>query len=175
MKCKNKCYTAIAILTVIGYMFSISQINSEARAIQEISSKIKDTTAQLEADRQVSERINVILEAKQSELLILIQNGDISKLTEQANEIRAELVVITDSLAITQTRFEARQISDSEMKAELEATRNKLTELEAKYTVLETAIQTLDGSIDDKIKAQLGDIEKLKEDIKQQILNELNN
>lgn len=160
----------IALMNILAFI----KVGKQSEALASIIENNKKVMDKIEVDRQATERINALLEQKQAEIQALISNGDVATLQQRLDAISAELTSIKSEFYAYKSQHAAGKISQSEMEKKLVETENKIQELDAKYTVMQTALNSLSGSIDDKIREQLGDIDKLKEEIKQQILQELN-
>lgn len=149
-------------------------INNQVEALDDIRQKNTETLDKIINDKLIAEKIGVELDNKQVQIANVLKSGDIDSLKQSAEQIRVELSSVSIELSNIRSEYEAKVISDAEMKNRLSSADSKLSELDAKYSVLQVAISTLEGSIDERITAQLGDIELLKAEIKQQVIDGLN-
>ena len=169
----KRCLVHIMIIFIIGNLVLAGKMSKQAEALRDISDMNKMLIERVKEDQAIADSIAKKIEEKQSEVLTIIQGGDVQVLKDQATQIKEELAIIFEDFSNYKLLYEQNKISQGELEAKLSSTKERLNELDAKFAILQTAISTLDGSIQDRIKSELGDIDTLKEQIKQEIIQEL--
>lgn len=173
-KIKHKfCLLGILIFFVVGNVYLSNSMSKQAKAIEAISSKNKELIQKVKDDEAIANSIAEKIQKKQDEILSILKTSDIQTLNEQATAIKEELTKISTDFSNYKTLYDQSKITQAQLEQGLKDTQAKLTELDAKFSVLQTAISTLDGSLQDRIRTELGDIDALKEQIKQEIILEL--
>lgn len=167
-------------LAVIGTAFlllvyvTMTSASAQHDKLDFVSESHDELIIKLEQDRQITQRVNDLIQQRQEEVLELVQNNDIGSIRVTLSEVSTELATIQADFVTYQKAFKDNQITVAALESKLNATNQQLEQLEARYSMLNVAVDALEGNVDQTIIEQLGDIEKLKEDIKQQILQELN-
>lgn len=167
------CLVVISLLFIIGNLIISRQTDKQVDALQKVSNNNKELLERVKNDQAISDKIIDAINVKEAEVLSKVKSGDIETLKTELGLLKIEINTLYKDFSNYKQLHEQNKISQNEIENYMNSTSNKIAELDGRIKMLETGIEVLDGSIKDSIKAEIGDINVLKEQIKQELIQEL--
>ncbi len=167
------CLVVISLLFIVGNLVISRQTDKQVDALQKVSNNNKELLERVKNDQAVSDKIIDAINIKEAEVLSRVKSGDIETLKSELGLLKTEINTLYKDFSNYKQLHEQNKISQNEIENYMNSTSNKIAELDGRIKMLETGLEVLDGSIKDSIKAEIGDINVLKEQIKQELIQEL--
>lgn len=167
------CLVVISLLFIVGNLIISRQTDKQVDALQKVSNNNKELLERVKNDQAISDKIIDAINIKEAEVLSKVKSGDIETLKTELGLLKIEINTLYKDFSNYKQLHEQNKISQNEIENYMNSTSNKIAELDGRIKMLETGLEVLDGSIKDSIKAEIGDINVLKEQIKQELIQEL--
>ncbi len=167
------CLVVISLLFIVGNLIISRQTDKQVDALQKVSNNNKELLERVKNDQAISDKIIDAINIKEAEVLSKVKSGDIETLKTELGLLKIEINTLYKDFSNYKQLHEQNKISQNEIENYMNSISNKIAELDGRIKMLETGLEVLDGSIKDSIKAEIGDINVLKEQIKQELIQEL--
>lgn len=167
------CLVLISLLFIIGNLVIARQTDAQVQALKNVSNNNKAIIDRVNNDKTVSDKIISEITAKEAEVLIRIKNGDIEALRSELTTLRVEIDTLYKEFSSYKQLYEQKKISEDELETYMNSTNQRISSLDSRIKILEGGLQALDSTLQDRIRTEIGDINVLKEQIRQEVIQEL--
>ena len=170
---KPKLALAILAAFIILNAVLIINVRLQTLAISNMSKSNHDLIEKIKNDKLRTDKVTSLIDQRKGEISQIIQNGDMAQVKERLDSVGAQITAVKKEFTEYVEQYRRNEITAKDLESKLSSTSNKLDELDYQYKVLESAVSALDGTIDEKIAQQLGDAQELRDQIKRELLEEL--
>ena len=156
----------VSVMEEGGAVYHVSNDGNMSKSNHDLIEKIKN-------DKLITDKVTSLIDQRKGEISQIIQNGDMAQVKERLDSVGAQITAVKKEFTEYVEQYRRNEITAKDLESKLSSTSNKLDELDYQYKVLESAVSALDGTIDEKIAQQLGDAQELRDQIKRELLEEL--